>query len=402
MPASPRLLAVLAIVVGVAGCSAPPPLTPPTFVDCQPLRDNFAFSDVAFAPSARMEPTGGGLTVAIALEERCALDLEQLRLAASLTGPDNVTMPLTPRAFRQTTPDGRPRLVEAVDVTLSTPGWWLVELSLDPGWARHQVLVYAMENRAGAPRRYEATGQSLLSCLALQRTSGGTYVCDTGRTALHSRPGVPVGDLGGLATVVGDVAWASDGARVVRFEDSPTGLRTVASAPGAMRVEQVEAARVLVSDFDPAVRARAVLSWDGGTRLEAGAPSTAFTAVMLDGGLVELCPGPACDDAVVGLSGGDVFAVNLLTRVTQRVPLDGGAPQRLDLGPGALVPLSTALVDGRPLAVRTPTGRTALFLGLAGTPRVVWLGDDVVGVGDGVALLRGRVNDEVAVVPLDF
>lgn len=399
MSAPPRLLAVLA-VAGVA-CGTPPPLSPPTFVDCQPLRDNFAFFDVAFAPSARMEPAGGGLTVAIALEERCELDLEQLRLAASLTGPDNLTVPLTPRVFRQTTPDGRPRLVEAVDVTLPTPGWWLVELSLDPGWARHQVLVYAMENRAGAARRYEATGQDVSACLSLQRTTGGTFVCDTGRTSLHSRPGVPVGDVGGPATVVGDVAWASDGARVLRFEDSPTGLRTVASAPGSMRVEQVETARALVSDFDPAVRARgAVVGRGRGPR--AGEVSSGFTAVMADGGLVELCPGPACEDIVVGLHGGVLVTMNGLSGVTQRVPLDGGAAQRLDLGPGRLAPLSTALVDGRPLAVQTPWRRTALLLGLGGTPRVVWLGDDVVGVGDGVALLRGRARDEVAVVPLDF
>ncbi|MEW6435465.1 MAG: hypothetical protein AB1730_28545 [Myxococcota bacterium] len=42
----------------------------------------------------------------------------------------------------------------------------------------------------------------------------------------------------------------------------------------------------------------------GGPSLGAGEVSSSFTAVMHDGGLVESCPGPACDDGVAGVGDG--------------------------------------------------------------------------------------------------
>lgn len=393
-------LRVLASCLVLFGCASPP-VAPPDFVDCQPLRDFFSFfSRPAFDVGPRMEPARERLDVAVAFVERCTADLATLRPAATVTGPDNVAHPLEVRVSRETADDGQPMLVAAVSTTPDTPGWWLVELSLDPGWARHQVLVYAMENRSDAPRRFETVGQAVSSCAYLQRLAGGTFVCgDT-----QSRPGVPPGALGGYPVAVGDAAWVGDGARVVRFEDSVTGLRTTGSRSSDLRPLQAEPGRVLAAEFATGgLRGYRVLGWDGGAELvdEAWAgPSS--PVVLRRGELVSLCPGPACEAQLLGFAGDRLFFMRAFGEALERLPLDGGAATRVELGPAGVRALGPGLVDGRPLGVATPRGRVALLHDLGGTPRVVWLGDDVVGAGDGVALVRGRSNDEVAVVPLDF
>lgn len=394
-------LQVLAGCLVLFGCSAPPP-APPDFVDCQPLRDFFSFfSRPAFDVGPRMEPAGVPLDVAVAFAEQCKaeLDLSTLRPAGSAAGPDNLKHPLEVRVSRETADDGRPMLVAAVTVTPDVPGWWLVELSLDPGWARHQVLVYVMENHADAPRHFESVTEAVSPCVVLQRV-GGTFVCGD----VQSRPGVPPGSLGGYPVAVRDTAWVGDGARVVRFEDSPTGLRTTGSRSGDLRPLQAEPGRVLAADFDTGgLRGYRVLGWDGGAELvdEAWAgPSS--PVVLRKGELVPLCPGPACEAQLLAFAGDRLFFVRAFGDALERLPFDGGVTERIDLGPGSARALGPGLVDGRPLGVLTPRGQTALLHDLGGTPRVVWLGDDVVGVGDGVALVRGRTSGEVAVVPLDF
>lgn len=392
-----------ALLLAALGCSASPQVTPPDFVDCQPLRDFFSFfSRPAFDVGPRMEPAGVPLDVAVAFVEQCKVELElvTLRPAGSATGPDNVTHPLEVRVSRETADDGQPMLVAAVSLTPDAPGWWLIELSLDPGWARHQVLVYAMENHSDAPRQFEWVGQAVSSCVYLQRMAGGTYVCgDT-----QSRQGVPQGSLGGYPVAVGDAAWVGDGARVVRFEDSVTGLRTTGSRSGDLRPLQAEPGRVLAAELDTGgLRGYRVLGWDGGAELVDEAWAGASSPVVLRrGALVPLCPGPACEGQPLALSGDHLFFVRAFGDALERLPLDGGVAERVDIGPATIRALGVGLVDGRPLGVVTPRGRAALVHDLGGAPRVVWLGDDVVGVGDGVALVRGRSNDEVAVVPLDF
>lgn len=388
------------------GCSAPPGVTTPLhFVDCQPLRDVSLPASSGFSTGPRMVPAAGSVTVAFGLVETCVLDLSSLRPSATVTGPDNVAHEAPVRVSRRDPGDGLARVIAEVELTADVPGWWLVQVALEPGWAQHQVLAYAMESRASTPRHVERTGQDVSACGWLQRTRAGTWVCRGAAGELQSRPGFPPGALGDVAVVSGDVAWAVDRTRLVRFEDSSTGLRTAASLGGAFGVEQVDGDAVLLSDFEPSsgTRRRRLVTVDADGGLVSTAPAAPFdAAVLVDGGLVELCPGPACGTAPVGLGGGQVYFLDRTFTALLRAPLDGGAATRVELGPGVLRSFASGFVAGRPLGIRTPEGHVALLAHMDGEPRVVWLGGDVVGVGDGVAFLRGAAADEVVVVPLDF
>lgn len=398
-------LRVLAPLLAVVGCSAPPPavMMPPDIVDCQPLRDSFSFSTPEFDVGPRMVPAGEPVDVAVALTERCDMDLATLRPAASVTGPDNVAHPLEIRAARETAASGTTRLVARVTVTPATPGWWLVELSLDAGWARHQVLVYAMENRASSPRHTERVGIDVDQCRLLQRASSGTFVCRTALAEVQVRDGMPPGVLGDVAIVDGDTVWAFESTRLVRLVDSPSGLLTNASFDGGFGLRQADRSHVLATWVLPSERPQALVTHDG----DAGLSMTVFpqsfaSPLLLDGGVVDLCPGPACNKPLFALVGGTVYFIDDDLGSPRRMSLDGGAATRLDLGPGRLNGFGQGVVAGRPFGVLTPDRRVALVHDLDGTPRVVWLGGDVVGVGEGVALVRGAAPDEVDVVPLDF
>ena len=395
--ASSRRGVVLVLLVGVAGgCGKPSTTVPPDFVDCQP---RLSFIETSLGRVPQLMPAGAASHVTFGFRETCALDLGALAPTARVYRPDNSTRPLDVQVHREAD-----TVRAELDFTPDEEGWWMVELSLDPGWARPQALVRAVANRASTVRSAVRVGGDVSRCFDVQRTPGGTTVCRTAEGYFQLREGIASGFLGTNALAVGDVAWATDGARVLRFVDSATGLRVAATFEGDLWLHAAERDVALVSvvgsSFEP--RQFHLLRFDGTTALAAAATWwSSNVPFLVDGGVVAACPGPGCDAWVYGQYAQGVLVTDPGGVRARLVPLDGGNATPVDVAPGVLQSLSPlGAADVLPAVWAGGELRVLLRVPDAGPPRLEWLGPGLLGASTTEAVLRGAAADEVVLVPL--
>ncbi|MEW5742906.1 MAG: hypothetical protein AB1938_28580 [Myxococcota bacterium] len=409
----------LAAVVGllVVSCQEHPPvLNPPVLVDCQPILQRmpaaFEVGILGQRPPEEILPgpsrwvvagQSARLTFVFAEAEGCPVDLGALTPKATAFLPDNSQRALPVSLVRHA--PGSALFLADVGVRADVPGWWMVELALDPGWAHPQQLVYAIEDRSNETRAVEQVGGDIRECRTLQRTPGGTFVCGLwSGTYIQLRTGIAPGPVGQSALVVGDVAWATDGARVVRFVDSPTGLRFDAEFSTDLQLVAAERDVALVSgphffEGDASVPFQVVRHEDGGLVGEARV-SAAHRLFLVNGALVNPCPGPACDGMVLGRHG-DAWLVLSLAGGAALVPVDGGAPRAVDLGGATLFDLAPTGAIDVPVGLKKDAMTAVLHMSDGGV-RPVYLGGQPLGGMPGAVFLRGAGTTDVVVAPLTF
>ncbi len=205
-----RILFLLGALLGLSGCPEPP-----CFVGAEP------------------PPLGGGNSGVILVGEQASMRVSPKfsdgcgnetperpsSLSVEVSGPDNLTVPSEAVL-------GNPFSASStVTFTPDKPGRYHVFAAFDPVGGIHQFDLYAARNRSA-----EAPIHTLSrTCIALERTSRGGWVCDSD----FVRDGAPVQRFTGTRlAVAGDVVWAVGTTQTQRFVDTGTALELTATLTG--------------------------------------------------------------------------------------------------------------------------------------------------------------------------